>query len=81
MKILENAATYVRPGGTLIYSTCTILPEENEGVTEAFLANHIDFTLEEFVLPLPIGNSKGHLTLWPQRFGTDGFYICRMRRK
>ena len=81
MKILENAATYVRPGGTLIYSTCTILPEENVGVTEAFLANHIDFTLEEFVLPLPIGNSKGHLTLWPQRFGTDGFYICRMRRK
>ena len=81
MKILENAATYVRPGGTLIYSTCTILPEENEGVTEEFLARHIDFTLEEFVLPLPIGNSKGHLTLWPQRFGTDGFYICRMRRK
>ena len=81
MKILENAATYVRPGGTLIYSTCTILPEENEGVTEEFLARHIDFTLEEFVLPLPIGTSKGHLTLWPQRFGTDGFYICRMRRK
>ena len=81
MKILENAATYVRPGGTLIYSTCTILPEENENVTEEFLARHIDFTLDKFTLPLPIGSSKGHLTLWPQRFGTDGFYICRMRRK
>ena len=79
--ILENAATYVRPGGTLIYSTCTVLPEENEQVTEEFLAKHIDFTLESFSLPLPIGTSQGHLTLWPQRYGTDGFYICRMRRK
>ncbi len=79
--ILENAATYVRPGGTLIYSTCTVLPEENEQVTEEFLAKHIDFALESFTLPLPIGASKGHLTLWPQRYGTDGFYICRMRRK
>ncbi|MBQ4582301.1 MAG: 16S rRNA (cytosine(967)-C(5))-methyltransferase RsmB [Oscillospiraceae bacterium] len=79
--ILENAATYVRPGGTLIYSTCTVLPEENEQVTEEFLAKHLDFTLESFTLPLPIGASKGHLTLWPQRYGTDGFYICRMRRK
>lgn len=79
--ILENAATYVRSGGTLIYSTCTVLPEENEAVTEEFLARHLDFTLDSFSLPLPVGTSKGHLTLWPQRFGTDGFYICRMRRK
>ena len=81
MDILENAATYVRPGGVLIYSTCTVLPEENEEITEAFLAKHIDFTLERFSLPLPIGACNGHLTLWPQRYGTDGFYICRMRRK
>ena len=81
LAILENASTYVRSGGTLIYSTCTVLPEENEAVTEEFLAKHIDFELESFTLPLPIGKQKGHLTLWPQRFGTDGFYICRMRRK
>ena len=80
-KILENAATYVRPGGVLIYSTCTVLPEENEDVTNAFLARHIDFEEEEFTLPLPVGSSRGHLMLWPQRYGTDGFYICRMRRK
>ena len=79
--ILENASTYVRSGGTLIYSTCTVLPEENEQITEEFLAKHIDFELEPFDLPLPIGKCRGHLTLWPQRFGTDGFYICRMRRK
>lgn len=78
--ILENVARYVRPGGTLIYSTCTILPEENEQVAEAFLAKHNEFTLEPFTLPAPIGQTDGQLTLWPQRFGTDGFYICRMRR-
>ena len=41
--ILDNAARYVRPGGTLVYSTCTILPEENEEVTDGFLAEHPDF--------------------------------------
>lgn len=79
--ILENAAAYVRPGGTLIYSTCTVLPEENEEVTQAFLAQHTDFALDSFTLPLPLGRCGGELTLWPQRHGTDGFYICRMRRK
>lgn len=79
--ILDNTAAYVRPGGTLLYSTCTILPEENEQVTDAFLAEHPDFSRESFVLPLPVGKTDGQLTLWPQRHGTDGFYICRMRRQ
>ena len=79
--ILENAATYVRPGGTLIYSTCTILPEENKQVTDAFLAGHGEFSRESFALPVPVGETAGDLTLWPQRHGTDGFYICRMRRQ
>ena len=79
--ILDNAATYVRPGGVLLYSTCTVLPEENEGVTTAFLDTHPEFSLEPFTLPRPIGGCCGQLTLWPQRYGTDGFYICRMRRK
>ena len=79
--ILENAARYVRPGGTLVYSTCTILPEENEQVTDAFLAEHPDFTKDAFVLPDPVGKTDGSLTLWPQRHETDGFYICRMKRQ
>ncbi len=79
--ILENAAAYVRPGGQLIYSTCTVLPEENEQVTDAFLAEHPDFSRENFELPAPVGAVPGQITLWPQRHGTDGFYICRMRRK
>lgn len=79
--ILENVSTYVRPGGTLLYSTCTVLPEENEQITSAFLARHPEFEQTPFLLPRPFGACDGSLTLWPQRFGTDGFYICRMRRK
>ena len=78
--ILENVARYVRPGGTLVYSTCTILPTENEEVTTAFLAEHPDFSMASFSLPQPVGETEGRLTLWPQRHGTDGFYICRMTR-
>lgn len=79
--ILENAATYVRSGGILVYSTCTILPEENEELVSVFLAEHPDFTMEPFALPEPVGENQGSLTLWPQRHDTDGFYICRMKRK
>lgn len=79
--ILENAARYVRPGGTLLYSTCTILPEENEEVTETFLGTHPEFSRERFSLPGPIGTIEGQTTLWPHLHGTDGFYICRMTRR
>nr|WP_325258590.1 16S rRNA (cytosine(967)-C(5))-methyltransferase RsmB [uncultured Oscillibacter sp.] len=79
--ILDNAAGYVRPGGTLLYSTCTILPEENEGVTDAFMGLHPEFSKESFTLPGPIGRTDGQAALWPHLHGTDGFYICRMTRR
>ena len=80
--ILDNAARYVRSGGTLVYSTCTILPEENQEVTDGFLAEHPDFGRSPFVLPLEVeGDLSGQMTLWPHRHMTDGFYICRMTRK
>ena len=77
--LLGNASRYVRPGGTLVYSTCTVLPEENEGVTERFLSEHPDFRRVPFTLPT-VGETSGQATLWPQRNRTDGFYICRMER-
>ncbi len=79
--ILDNASRYVRPGGVLLYATCTILPEENEGVTSAFLDRRDDFCRESFSLPGFTEKNDGSLTLWPQRHGTDGFYVCKMRKK
>lgn len=77
--ILSNASRYVKPGGILAYSTCTVLPEENEDVTDDFLAAHGSFAYEAF--DLPVGAAAGHITLWPQRHGTDGFYIAKMRKQ
>lgn len=79
--ILCGAARCVRPGGVLTYSTCTVLPEENSGVIDRFLASRDDFAPERFTLPGPIGECAGSLGLWPHIHGTDGFFICRMRRK
>lgn len=80
-QLLEAGAACVRPGGTLVYSTCTLLPEENEAVTQAFLSRRRDFVPSPFALPGPVGHTEGAVTLWPQRHGTDGFYICRMERR
>lgn len=79
--ILENVSRYVRPGGVLIYSTCSILPRENGEVISEFLSKNDDFSLEELVLPNPIGNTKsGMLTLYPHIHDTDGFFIGKMRK-
>ena len=82
LKILCKQAEYVKPGGVLMYSTCTLLRRENEDVVEAFLRHHPDFTLEPLDLPAPFPkNTTGMLTLVPGEYDTDGFFICRMRRK
>ena len=78
--ILENVTRYVRPGGVLLYATCTLLRRENEDVVEQFLAKEKNFTLESFELPGPIGGLPGMLTLWPHRHGTDGFFMAKLRR-
>ena len=80
LDILRGAAAYVKPGGRLVYSTCTILPEENGQVVRAFLKERPDFTMAPFTLPLA-GETDGEVTLWPHRQGTDGFYICKLRKQ
>ena len=79
--ILDNACRYVRPGGALLYSTCTVLRRENEEVAAAFLEGHPDYKAEPFTLPGPVGTAgEGMITLWPQVHGTDGFFICKLRK-
>jgi 16S rRNA (cytosine967-C5)-methyltransferase len=66
--ILSASSSYVKPGGTLVYSTCTINPEENEKIIDQFLKRNRDFEKVERTLLLPNVN------------GTDGFFICVMKR-
>ena len=79
--ILDNVCRYVRPGGVLLYATCTLLERENEDVVRAFLDKHKDFTLERFQVPGDFeGAREGMVTCWPHRHGTDGFFFAKLRR-
>lgn len=85
-EILDNAAGYVKPGGVLVYSTCTLCRKENEKNLEWFLKNHPEFEAEDITKFLPENwkvdtAEKGYLTLLPHKTETDGFFISRMRRK
>ena len=82
LQILKNVASYVKPGGLLLYSTCTLVRAENEGIVEAFLQERPDFFLEPLPLPAPFPkNDSGMLALVPGEYDTDGFFISRLRRK
>ena len=79
--ILDNVCRYVKPGGVLLYATCTLLERENEDVVRAFLDKHKDFTLEGFQVPGDFeGAREGMVTCWPHRHGTDGFFFAKLRR-
>ena len=67
--LLSTACNYVKPGGKLMYSTCTINPSENNKITDEFLKNHTEFKEEQ------------RRQLLSSKEGTDGFYICLMRRQ
>jgi 16S rRNA (cytosine967-C5)-methyltransferase len=94
-QLLEHASTLVKPGGTLVYSTCSMEPEENEQNIQAFLERHEDFhpsSLSPYVstelladwrtnsLNAALDLDRGWLTLMPSRHGTSGFFVCRMLR-
>ena len=79
-KILSNLSTYVKPSGTLLYSTCTLLPQENEDIISDFLQRHPEFSPGSFTLPKIGEVPGGMLTLLPHVHGTDGFFICKLIR-
>ena len=79
-KILETLACYVRPGGTLLYSTCSVLRDEDEGQITAFLERCPEFRL----VPVELKGfdcENGMLRSWPQRNGDDGFFAARLVKK
>ena len=91
--ILQSAARLVKPGGRLVYATCSVLPEENEAIAEAFSAAHPDFVPQqagellaglkvEGALDLCVGGESGarYLRLWPHRHATDGFFAAVWNR-
>ncbi len=85
LKILENSAKFLRPGGTLIYSTCTLNRKENNINAALFLERNKDFEPLELALPdgvmRTINEAENCLTLFPQTNGTDGFFVAVFRKK
>ncbi len=83
-QLLDAVAPYVKRGGVLVYSTCSVLRDENDRQVEAFLARHPEFELAELPETIP-ERFRAHagvgLQLLPQRDGVGGFYLARMRRK
>lgn len=84
-KLLHNVSMLVKPGGVLVYSTCTVLPEENEYMVKEFLDCHSEFAEDDIAPFLPEGlknYAKGCMVqLFPNRDGIDGFFVARLMKK
>ena len=80
LAILIASSSYLKAGGHLFYSTCTLNPAENEQVVEKFIAEHPDFELVPFTVGSIFAND-GMLTLLPHVHMTDGFFMAKIRRK
>ncbi len=80
-EILREAAKMLRPGGRLVYSTCTFAPEENEGAIAAFLAEHPDFEPEYVEAPWFDARENGGFRLWPHKLLGEGHFAAVLRKK
>jgi len=84
-RLLDTCSRYVKPGGTLVYATCSILPDENAKQVEGFLITHPDFQMAPLpdTIPEALRGREGlrGLQLLPHRDGVEGFYIARMQRR
>lgn len=81
-RILKHAARMVRGGGRLVYSTCSVEPEENEAVIAAFLQENDDFSQVKLSVPAVLQSEQGRVArTWPQRDGGDGFFIAALERR
>jgi 16S rRNA (cytosine967-C5)-methyltransferase len=80
LDILTKSATYLKVGGSLVYSTCTLNPEENEGVVRRFIEKNDNFELAPFSIG-DVNAPDGMITLLPHIHDTDGFFMAKIRRK
>ena len=92
--ILQSAARLLKPGGRLVYATCSVLPQENEAIAQAFSAANPDFTpleTRDILTHLKVNRPQElcsgpvtggeYLRLWPHRNGTDGFFAAAWQRR
>ena len=79
-EILDRAADMLKPGGRLVYSTCTFNRQENEGSVDAFLARHPEFAPEDFALAGVGASVGGKLRLFPHRLRGDGHFVAKLRK-
>ena len=79
--LLRQGAALVRPGGRLVYATCSLLPEENEAPVEQFLEKDGNFALVPMRDLLKVPAAEDHLMLTPHRHGTDGFFVAVLSRR
>ena len=79
-KLLENASRYIKKDGILVYSTCTLNKKENENIIEEFLSSHPRFVSVDFSIPGAGESKNGMMTLWPDQFGSDGFFLAKLRK-
>jgi 16S rRNA (cytosine967-C5)-methyltransferase len=81
-ELLEHSATWVKPGGVLVYSTCTLHPLENETVIEEFLKNHQQWKIEMPVVDSTMAfltSPQGWIKIWPHHHNMDGFFMVKLR--
>ncbi|MGF1536132.1 MAG: 16S rRNA (cytosine(967)-C(5))-methyltransferase [Elainellaceae cyanobacterium] len=85
--LLHHAADWVKPGGVMVYATCTLHPQENEQVVQQFLAAHDGWTVDPTAITGMLAeiqsqwrSPEGWLKIWPHREQMDGFFVARLRR-